>query len=66
MAENSGRKFGKWHMVVLVVALYVLVVLVGLFSPQPQATMNKIFEGAAGVGILVFAILVIGGMGDEE
>ena len=59
MTEDNRRKFGKWHFAILVVSLYALVVLVSLFSHQPQATMDLILhDGAGGVGVLLALVLI--------
>lgn len=59
MTDIKERKFGKWHFAVLVVALYALVVMVSLFSHQPQETMHFILkDGASGVGLLVGLVLL--------
>ncbi len=61
MQQNSERKLGKWHVIVLALVLYALTVMVSMLSHQPPEVMNFIIkQGAGGVGFLVFVAVVFG------
>ncbi|MBI2063570.1 MAG: hypothetical protein HYT65_01075 [Candidatus Yanofskybacteria bacterium] len=57
---NLFSSFNRWTTVTAIVALYVLVVLVAMFTNQPPETMKLLLEGGAGVGFVCVIIVLFG------